>query len=111
VSRVPIRLPGRSGGEDTFAEHCQIYGMTPQREYVFHPGRRWRFDFAWPEEKIAVEIEGGTFQNGRHQRPLGFENDCRKYNAAVLDGWKVLRFTTRMVTSGAAINDVLSLLL
>jgi very-short-patch-repair endonuclease len=60
----------------------------PEREYRFHPTRRWRFDFAWPAEKLAVEIEG----RGRHQTFIGFRNDCEKYNAALLLGWRVLRF-------------------
>lgn len=57
-------------------------------EHKFHPTRRWRFDFAWPNEKLAVEIEG----RGRHQTFIGFRNDCEKYNAALLLGWRVLRF-------------------
>lgn len=61
---------------------------TAAREYRFHPVRRWRFDFAWPAEKLAVEIEG----RGRHQTFVGFRNDCEKYNAALQLGWRVLRF-------------------
>lgn len=75
----------------------------PMLEHRFHPQRRWRFDFAWPERKIAVEIEGGTFTRGRHVRPLGYEGDCEKYNEAALLGWKVLRFTTRQIAKGIAL--------
>lgn len=60
----------------------------PMREYRFHPSRLWRLDFAWPAEKLAVEIEG----RGRHQTFVGFRNDCEKYNAALQLGWRVLRF-------------------
>lgn len=63
-------------------------------EYRFHPVRRWRFDFANPEFKIAIEYEGGVWRRGRHIRPVGFINDCDKYNAAALHGWTVLRYTT-----------------
>lgn len=61
-------------------------------EHVFHPVRKWRFDFAWPEVKLAVEVEGGIWNSGRHNRPSGFIEDCVKYNAAVALGWRVLRF-------------------
>jgi len=62
--------------------------MPPVRELKFHPERRWKFDFAWPELKLAVEIEG----QGRHQTFVGFRRDCDKYNAALAMGWRVLRF-------------------
>lgn len=76
----------------------QVQGApAPVREHRFQPGRRWRFDFAWPEVKVYVEIEGGTFVRGRHVRPLGYAQDCEKYNAATLAGWAGLRFTTDML--------------
>lgn len=64
-------------------------------EHKFHPLRRWRFDRAWPERQVAVEIEGGVWTRGRHVRPQGFINDCEKYNAAALRGWLVLRLVPR----------------
>lgn len=102
-------IPGPlSRGEETFALHCQVRGLSPAREILFAPPRKWRFDFAWPAWKIGIEIEGGTsFGKSRHSRGRGFENDCRKYNEAALLGWRVLRFTTEMVESGEAINHVL----
>lgn len=75
----------------------------PQTEYRFHKTRQWRFDFAWPNYTVAVEVEGGQWVNGRHQRGKGFEDDCEKYNEAVLDGWRVLRFTGDMVKDGRAL--------
>jgi len=63
-------------------------------EYRFNPHRRWRFDFADPKNRIAVEIEGGVWSLGRHVRGVGYIADCEKYNAAVLDGWRVLRYAT-----------------
>ncbi len=77
----------------------------PEREYRFHPKRRWRFDFAYPERRLAIEIEGGTWCYGkksRHTTAAGFSNDCEKYNAATLLGWRVLRFDSVMVKSGRA---------
>ena len=61
-------------------------------EYKFHPDRRWRFDFAIPELKLAFEAEGGVWTRGRHTRPTGYIKDCEKYNAAMDLGWKVYRF-------------------
>lgn len=78
----------------------------PIREYRFHPTRKWRFDFAWKEKKLAVEVEGGQYIRGRHNRPVGYERDCEKYNNAVMLGWKVLRFTPSMIYSGDAINCI-----
>src|ERR1700733_12210451 len=101
------RLPrGLSAGEEAFAMHCRAYGLNPEREYRFHAERKWRFDFAFPAKKVGVEIEGGTWTSGRHSRGTGYENDLNKYNAAVRDGWMVLRFSTRMATSGEAIREV-----
>ena len=67
---------------------------APVREYKFSESRRWKFDFAWPERMIAVEIEGGIWSAGRHTRGIGFVLDCQKYNAAAIAGWRVLRYTT-----------------
>lgn len=80
----------------TLAATCREIGLPkPNKEFYFHPKRKWRFDLAWPEQKIAVEIEGGTWISGRHSRGSGFEKDCMKYNTAATMGWRVLRFTTK----------------
>lgn len=60
----------------------------PEREHRFDAERLWRFDFAWPDYKIAVEIEG----QGRHQTVDGQRKDCEKYNRATVLGWRVLRY-------------------
>lgn len=69
----------------------------PFREYRFCAERLWLFDFAWPDVKLAVELEGFGARGvpGRHQRPKGFAADCEKYNTAVLLGWRVLRFPSK----------------
>jgi len=76
----------------------------PEEEYRFLQGRRFRFDFAWPLANVAVEIEGGTFVQGRHVTGAGFSKDCEKYNLAARDGWCVYRFTTAMVKSQEGID-------
>ena len=77
-------------------------------EYKFHPTRKWKFDFANPELKIAVEQEGGVWVRGRHNRGVGFLNDMEKYNTAVLLGWKVLRYPPNLILN--AINDIKGLI-
>ena len=77
-----------------------------QREYRFAPPRRWRFDFAWPELALALEVEGGIWIQGRHTRPTGFAKDLEKYNTATLLGWRLLRVTPEMVQDGSAVTFV-----
>ena len=102
----------KSDLEETLAYHIYLYGLpVPLREYEFAKeawGRRWRADFAWvaPEHRLLVEVEGGTWAKGRHTRGRGFEEDCHKYNAATLLGWRVLRFTGAMVNSLAAVDTI-----
>ena len=71
----------------------RIDPVDPEREYQFAAPRRWRFDFAWPNQQVAIEMEGGTWTGGRHNTGAGMKNDMEKYNAAVATGWLVLRFT------------------
>ncbi len=75
-------------------------------EHKFSATRKWRFDVAWPEHMLALEIEGGVNSRGRHTRPLGYQNDCEKYNNAILLGWRVLRVTSRQVMEGDALSWV-----
>ncbi|MGL5912790.1 MAG: hypothetical protein ACRCZB_01395 [Bacteroidales bacterium] len=63
------------------------------KEHIFHPTRKWRFDYAIPELKIALEVEGGVWTGGRHTRPQGFLGDIEKYNAGALLGWRIFRTT------------------
>ena len=92
--------------EDDFSQQMAYMGWTPEREYRFKPPRRYRADFAFPERKLLVEIEGGVYSNGRHVRGKGYSQDCEKYNLAVIDGWDVLRFTSEMVDDGSALTTL-----
>lgn len=65
----------------------------PTTEHRFHPKRKWRFDYAWAEQRIALEVEGGVWTGGRHTRGSGFLGDMEKYNAAAVMGWRILRCT------------------
>ena len=99
-----------SPGEAAFALHCRAEKLRVNREYQFFPGRKWKFDFAVLDKKIAIEIEGGIWNGGAHTRGKHFESDCEKYNTATIMGWKVLRYSTQMVLNGDAINDLLEML-
>jgi very-short-patch-repair endonuclease len=81
-------------------------GITFEREYRFDQHRQWRFDFAMPEQMLAIECEGAVFANGRHTRGSGYIKDLEKYNEAVLQGWRVLRYWSEMIESGAALNQI-----
>jgi len=78
---------------------------TPTREYRFDPVRKWRFDFAWPDQKVAVELDGGIWTKGGHSTGSGIMRDMEKSNAAQLDGWLVLRFSDKHLEDGSAIEQ------
>lgn len=96
---------GPSAIEEEYARQVKLMGFPdPVREYRFCPTRRWRTDFAWPEHRLAVEIEGGVFIGGRHTRGIGFLKDIEKYNHLALlePRWRLLRFAGSHVRSGIA---------
>jgi very-short-patch-repair endonuclease len=76
----------------------------PCTEYRFHQTRKWRFDFAYVPQRIAIEVDGGVFVGGRHSRGSGVEDDCEKYAEALVLGWRILRVTPRMVKDGRAVR-------
>jgi hypothetical protein len=65
----------------------------PQWELKFDATRRWRLDYAWPDQRLALEVEGGVWTNGRHTRGAGFLSDVAKYNRLACMGWRLLRCT------------------
>jgi very-short-patch-repair endonuclease len=95
----------KSDGEEQLAAWLTKAGIPYTREWRFHPVRRWRFDFALGDNpsksKLAIEVEGGAWTGG-HKRGAAADTDCEKSNEAVMHGWRVLRFTTAMVTDGRA---------
>lgn len=94
-----------------FANRLATYGIPPPtREYRFAIQRRWRFDYCWPAQKLAVEIEGGAFSGGRHTSGVGFRNDIEKYNTAARLGWTVLRFLPENIGQTDTYEMILALL-
>ncbi|WP_448033940.1 hypothetical protein [Aeromonas caviae] len=80
---------------------AQLVGFPdPATELLFHPKRKWRFDYAWEEQKLALEVHGGIHSGGRHTRGRGFVEDRAKMNEATLLGWTVLEVTPEHIKSG-----------
>jgi len=91
--------------EEALLLQMELAGIEPpEREFKFHPTRRWKFDFFWPSLQVACECEGGVWVRGRHNRPQGFISDCEKYNEAALMGIVVLRVTEKHVKDGTALD-------
>ena len=77
---------------ETFNKIAAHFGVPPaETEFRFAPPRRWRFDYAFPAYKIALEVEGGIFIRGRHSRGAGMLKDMEKYSEAAVLGWCVIR--------------------
>lgn len=96
-----------SNAEDQFLNQIKAAGIPlPWREYPVCEGRAWRFDFAWPDMMLAVEINGAVYARGRHARGKGLENDYRKLGEALALGWSVYQCSSGMVASGEAIETV-----
>jgi hypothetical protein len=86
----------------------------PADEFVFHDRRKWRFDLAWPDVKVAFEKEGMAYvkpgSKSRHTTRDGYAGDCCKYNTAQIAGWVVIRATARQIESGVAADFLLAAL-
>lgn len=90
-------------------EQCAAIGLpAPATELRFHPERKWRFDFAWPAQKVALEVQGGLFVGGRHSRGGALRKEHEKLNAAAALGWRVLFCLPEQVPNGQAVAIVRS---
>ncbi|MHB1023354.1 MAG: endonuclease domain-containing protein [Acidobacteriaceae bacterium] len=76
---------------------------APIREFRFSE-RKYRADFAWPENKLLVEVNGGTWVKSGHSSGKGIARDYEKSNLAQRLGFVMLHFTGEMVKSGEAIK-------
>lgn len=95
----------RTEVEDELLFQVRASGLSaPQQQGKIIPGRKFAFDFVWPDHKLAVEVQGGIWlPAGGHNTGTGIERDCEKLNLAVLAGWRVLHVTSGMVRSGQAL--------
>jgi hypothetical protein len=100
---IPLARRKRESMADLYVRQCQSFGLPPlvrELQFAKHLGRKWRFDCAFPDYKIAVEVNGVAVRRlagqlvvmGRHASITGIRNDNEKLNCAALLGWHVLRF-------------------
>lgn len=72
----------------------------------------WRFDYAWPLEKLFLEVQGGIWLGrhgkhaGRHSGGMGQIRDMQKYNVAAIMGWRIIYATPAEVQSLAVLGTV-----
>lgn len=92
--------------EKAIALILKINNINFEPQYKFHPTRKFRFDFAILEHKIAIEYEGGTWSKSRHTSGAGYARDVEKYRLALLLGWKVLRYTVDDIEKGRGLQGV-----
>lgn len=102
VKNIPKNIPATKRGDKIKAKigkDLWVYAtenkLELKKEFMFHPERKWRFDWCFPELKLAVEYEGLMSEKSRHTTISGFTSDTEKYNAAQQLGWKVMRYTAK----------------
>jgi very-short-patch-repair endonuclease len=112
MTRKPgVNIDGKSDVEEALAFQIHSVGLSmPKRQYLFHPVRKWQADFCWLDWMLMVEVDGGTWKNGRHTRGAGYAEDRIRDAEAVLLGWRVLRFTTDQVVDGTALKYIEAIL-
>ena len=94
---------------ETFNKIAANFGLPPaESEFAFakDEGRKWRFDYCWPEYHVALEQEGGVWIGGRHTSGSGFLKDIEKYNAAAVRGWLVIRCTPATLFAEATFDTI-----
>ncbi len=102
-----MKLPVK--GEKSYAEDILALDIDaahlpePKRQFQFAaPERKWSADFAWPEYRLIVEVDGAVWTSGRHTRGSGRVKDMERDNWCTLHGWRILRYTTQQVEDGEA---------
>jgi len=84
---------------------------APEGEFYAIPGRRFRWDFAFPDKKVLIEVQGAIWVKGGHSTGTGISRDAEKLNLATLAGWRTLIVTADMIKDGRAlawIQEILS---
>lgn len=92
---------------DTVHRLCDLRGLPrPAAEYQFHPTRKWRADFAWIAERVAMEVDGAIWVGGRHTRGSGWMKDAEKRRAYAALGFLVVPVTPDDLVKGKWVDDV-----
>ena len=58
----------------------------------------YQIDFAYPDLRIGIEVNGGQFAKSGHSSPKGLERDAMKNNQAIRLGWRIFVLPTSLVT-------------
>ena len=91
-----VKLPGKiPAGVQFIKNQLTLFEIGFVCEYQFHDTRKFRFDFAIPDAKIAIEYEGLMSEKSGHTTLVGYTKDTEKYNLAAIDGWRILRYTAK----------------
>ena len=108
----PKRANAGSRLEDLLAGQIKAAGLPePVREAMLVPGRRFRWDFAWPIHRLSVEVQGGLFlPKGAHTSGVGVTRDCEKGALALLEGYRPLSVTGEQIRTGRALAWIEALL-
>lgn len=97
-----------------YFKECGLPDCVP--EFQFHPERKWRFDFSWPENRVeyrgevdlprpvCLEVEGGLWVGGGHSRGSGRVKDIEKYSEAAAMGWRILYCQPKDLCTQATVN-------
>lgn len=105
--KKPKRLPRINVGEESFLFQVKLLQLPePARNFRFHPVRKWEIDFAWPELRMGIEIQGGVWSGGKHGRGSGIVKDMEKHNALLDLRWRVWMYTPGEVTRGEALQHI-----
>lgn len=110
VARPAERPSERVRLENMLARRIAEAGLPePTRQYLWaRPERMYRSDFAYPNDRVLLEVQGGIWaaNPGRHNRGAGYEQDCERSNLAALLGWRLLAFTERLIKDGTAVETI-----
>lgn len=94
-----------------FLTWLKVRGLpAPIPEYRFHPTRKWRFDYCWVAQKVALEEQGGLFIGGRHSRGAALLGEHEKLNAAAVLGYRVTFSTPQTIQSREMLDTLKALL-
>lgn len=104
VTALPEPRLRVSEPEEQLAWQLRAEGLTFEREYRFHESRLWRLDFWFAGARLAVEIDGGGWVQGRHSRGDGIERDCEKSSHVAMAGYRLMRVTPGQIKRGEALK-------
>lgn len=95
-----------------FLALCKQEGIPePIREFQFAQPRKWRFDYCWYPQSLALEVDGGLYVGGAHVRGARIEQTHEKENAAAARGWRVLHCSPAKLCTPATIEALRAALL